>query len=168
MTWEHLKRVGKFSVGCGTAKAVLKEIALLAKPNGECVVSIADLVRRLEFSEKTIRRAIAKLVADGHLKKERRTGARGFRTADLYCICGASNDHPPTGQNDQLAYRSKRPLGLPVKLTGPLTEELSTRVVKPISSTLEEDRWNGSVWCCPAGDGLTSDELAAMDGEVPA
>lgn len=163
MTWEHLKWAGKQTVGCGFAKAVLKEIALLAKPSGECTIAIKDLVARLELSPRTIKRALVKLTSKGLIDRQRRTNARGFRAADQYTIQGATTCtnlvHPkcPTGP---LANRPASHLGLGAPQAPPLSRRFSPKVVKPILTSLEEDRRFGSVWCCRPGDDL-NDEVPA-------
>ena len=180
MTWDHLKWASKQTVGCAFAKAVLKEIAMLAKPSGECVIAVNELVERLELSERTIRKALTKLVADGHLLRQRRTNGRGFRAADQYTILGAPQTARPTGTGDRLAKRSNRPLGLPAQETGPLTYKSFPREDKPILGRVEEDteaEWGSPWWSAPPSTLLCDDDgdgddavwqAMADDDEVPA
>ncbi len=103
MTWKHYQWARKQRIECPYAKAVLKELATLAKPSGEVCISCRALSDNLALSLRTIKRAITKLAGDGLIERRRRTNVRGFRAADVYRVLGACETPRPRCQSDTKA-----------------------------------------------------------------
>lgn len=114
MTYELFKLARAQRVRGIAKRAVLCELALRANAKGECVISFEELAKAIGGSRKTAQRAVAELAP--YLERKRRSNSEGHRLADCYTLLVAKLASRPTGQNGQ-ANRSKRPLGLQVKMT---------------------------------------------------
>lgn len=98
--------------GRSSAKAALLLIADYADRDNRAWPSVSTLALELNMSERTVKRCLASLVADGHLTREARFRSNGKQTSSIYTLnvgrfAPLEGCHPDTPRGDNLT-----PLGV--------------------------------------------------------
>lgn len=117
MTAESVAWAKRTAFGSPTKKLVMLVVADACDAEWSCFPGQATLARQTELGERTVRRLLAELEADGWLRRERRQRANGSRTSDrIYLVpdgpaTAAGNPRP---EPDPLPAADGRPTGQPV------------------------------------------------------
>lgn len=72
MSFQYIRAAFQTPVGNSARKLVLVALAERADNSGRCYPGIADIVRRTELGDKTVRRHLEALEAQGLTKRSRR------------------------------------------------------------------------------------------------
>ena len=110
------------------AKFVLVALADMADEEHSCFPGQAKLAAMTGQGERTVRRQLAELEEAGYIKRERRFGARGFRTSDRYML------PIPTGQIGQWPNRPVAILASPTGQIGQVTQREPKDTPQPPAS----------------------------------
>lgn len=101
-------------VGSPTRKLLLLVLADYADEAWSCFPGQATLAAETELSERSVRRQLAELEADGFITRTERRRDNGYRTSDRIVLCGAntSAEQPAksAGWSPDNGDRSHRPM----------------------------------------------------------